>query len=184
MRPMYTIRHYTTLRPPVAWCRPLSLLLLASLAAVSTHPLAAQTASEPTVSGAAAVALDSVRTLYRRGDDSKAIAVADSAMRHGRGSTALQAWRLAALARHPVPGTTPVRAARRMASMNPQSPWAWMGLALTAAAIPDSARVAHTAARKSLSLAPHDSVVRAMAVAALKQAGYASEARAVTDGKM
>jgi hypothetical protein len=181
---MCTLHSYTLLHSPAARWRPFILLFLTCFIGVSIRPLSAQTTSEPPISHAAAVAVDSVRTLYRRGNDSRALAVADSAMHHGLGSTALQAWRLAALARHPVPGITPVRTARRMASMYPQSPWAWMGLAMTAAALPDSARVARTAARKSLALAPHDSVVRAMAAAALQQAGYVSEAREVTKGKM
>lgn len=76
-----------------------------------------------------------------------------------------------------------MRTARRMASMFPQSPWTWMALALTASAVPDSGSVVREAARKSLLLAPSDTVVRAMVADALRRAGFASTADSVVQTK-
>jgi hypothetical protein len=144
--------------------------------------LAAQAdTAEPPLSKAAVAAVETVRRLYDHRDYVAAIAAADTAMRQGAGSTELQAWRVASLVERPDSSTRPLRTARRMASMHPTSPWSWMGLAMAAATTPDSASVAREAATRSLTLAPRDSVVRAMALRALTRAGFAKEAEAIAD---
>jgi len=137
------------------------------------------TTPEPVLSGASAEAVTAVRRLYDREEYGAAVAAADTAMRHGAGSTELQSWRLAALAAHPVGTASPIRTARRMAWMHVRSPWAWMGLAMTTAAVPDSAAVTKEAATKLVALLPNDPTAIAMAARALREGGQLAEAQSV-----